>query len=546
MALTKEAVEQLFTDYDRAKGSRSNFEWFWQEAAELIHPIEATFTRHGYRGENKRWRIFDGTGEQANQQLAAGLFSLLTNPSQPFFELSTDDKLLNNDYIVAKWLQEVTEIMNFEMQLPHTNFTAALNECYLEYGAFGNCQLLITEHPEFNRSLFFQSLPLTETCFQENRANIVNRVLRKYKRTAVDMVSEFGKDACPEEVLKAIEDTKGDTEFEILHVIRPVDEATGFPAPHGFEKFEYLSVYVENKSKKVLRQTGYYEKPFAVARFYKASNETYGRGPGFAALSDVKMLQEIYQTTLSGAQKRIDPPVMMPDDGFLSVLDTRPGAVNFYQSGIQERIEPLDTGSSPELGEELAAGVRKRIWDAFYISQLQLNIGPQMTATEVMQRVEQQMRMLGPLVGRLQTELLGPMIQRCFRILLRMGKFPEVPERLLNAGNVLKVIYTTPMARAQDQLQANNLTRVMQVLEPFLAMDPTMMDNFDKDEIAHGVGEVFSVTKRFYNSPNKRDAIRQERNQQNQAMAEAQMLRDGGQGAANLATAAARASEIRQ
>lgn len=546
MALAKEAVQQLFVDYDRAKGSRSNFEWFWQEAAELIHPIEATFTKHGSQGENRRWRIFDGTGEQANQQLAAGLFSLLTNPSQPFFEISTDDKLQNMDYVIAKWLQEVTEIMNFEMQLPHTNFTAGLNECYLEYGAFGNCQLLITEHPEHKRSLFFQSLPLTETCFQENKANLVNRVMRKYKRNADDILEEFGRENCPEEVLKAIGDKKGDTDFDILHVIRPVNPAAGFPAPNGFKKFEYISIYVEDKSKRVLRQTGYYEKPFAVARFYKASNETYGRGPGFAALSDVKMLQEIYQTTLSGAQKRIDPPVMMPDDGFLSVLDTRPGAVNYYQAGVQERIEPLDTGSSPELGEELAAGVRKRIWDAFYISQLQLNIGPQMTATEVMQRVEQQMRMLGPLVGRLQTELLGPMIQRCFRILLRMGKFPPVPERLVQAGNILKIVYTTPMARAQDQLQANNLTRVMQVLEPFLTMDPTVMDNFNTDEIAHGVGEVFSVTKRFYNAPNKRDAIRQQRSQQNQAVAESQMLRDGGQGAMNLANAAATASEIEQ
>lgn len=544
MQISQEAVEQLFLDFDRAKGSRSNFEWFWQEAAELIHPIEACFTKLGYQGENRRWRIFDGTGEQANQQLAAGLFSLLTNPSQPFFEISTDDKLVNNDYVVAKWLQEVTEIMNFEMQLPHTNFTAALNECYLEYGAFGNCQLVITEHPEYKRSLFFQSLPLTETCFQENRANIVNRILRTYKRTASDLVEEFGEKNVPEDVRKAIADKQGQKEFEVLHTIRPVNEAAGFPAPNGFKGFEYLSIYIEKQSKTVMRQTGYYEKPFAVARFYKASNETYGRGPGFAALSDVKMLQEIYQTTLSGAQKRIDPPVMMPDDGFLSVLDTRPGAVNYYQSGTKDRVEPLEAGADPGLGEDLAAGVRKRIWDAFYVTQLQLNIGPQMTATEVMQRVEQQMRMLGPLVGRLQTELLGPMIQRCFRLLLRLGKFPPVPERLVQSGNILKVVYTTPMARAQDQLQANNLTRVMQVLEPFLVIDQTVMDNFNKDEIAHGIGEVFSLSKRYYNSPDKRDAIRQQRNQAAQAAQEAQVLRDGGQGAMNLANAAATASEI--
>jgi hypothetical protein len=538
MAISKEAKDFLFLDYDRAKGSRSNFEWHWQEAAELIHPIESSFTKHSYQGENKRYRIFDGTGELANQQLAAGLFSLLTNPSQPFFELSTEDKKVNESWAVADWLQQVTEIMNYEIQLPRTNFTAALSESYLEYGAFGNCQLLISEHPEVKRALFFQSLPLTETCFQESRANIVNRILRLYKRTAFDLVEEFGEKNVSEDVRKAVADKKGDTEFEVLHTIRPVDEAKGFMSPRGFKRFSYIGLYIEKKTKNVLRETGYYERPFAVARFYKASSEVYGRGPGFAALSDVKMLQEIYQTTLSGAQKRVDPAVMMPDDGFLSVLDTRPGAVNFYQAGTQDRVEPLHTNSDPNLGEELAAGVRKRIWDAFYISQLQLNIGPQMTATEVMQRVEQQMRMLGPLVGRLQTELLGPMIQRCFKLLLRMDKFPPVPEKLLERGNILKIVYTTPMARAQDQLQANNLTRTLQVLEPFIGIDPTIMDNFNNDEIAQGIGEVFSVSKRFYNAPAIRENKRMQRQQAAEAERQAQILRDGGQGAMNLANAA--------
>ena len=544
MPISKEAIDFLFTDYDRAKGSRSNFEWHWQEASELIHPIESHFTKRAWQGDNRRYRIFDGTGEQANQQLAAGLFSLLTNPSQPFFDIATADKKAAENWEVARWLQDVTEIMNYEIQLPLTNFTAALSESYLEYGAFGNCQLLVSEHPENERALFFQSLPLTETCFQESRANIVNRVMRLYKRSAFDMVEEFGEKNVSKYVLDLIKDRKGDTEVEVLHTIRPVDEAKGFMSPRGFKRFRYIGLYIEKKEKNVLRETGYYEKPFAVARFYKASNEVYGRGPGFAALSDVKMLQEIYQTTLSGAQKKVDPPVMMPDDGFLSVLDTRPGAINFYQAGTQDRVESMDTNSDPALGEELAAGVRKRIWDAFYISQLQLNIGPQMTATEVMQRVEQQMRMLGPLVGRLQTELLGPMIQRCFKLLLRMGKFPEVPERLLQSGNSLKVIYTTPMARAQDQLQANSLARTIQVLEPFIATGGQIMDNFDQDEIAQGIGEVFSVNKRFFANPKVRDAKRLERQRAIEAERTAQMMRDGGQGAQNLANAAATASEI--
>lgn len=541
MPLDKQAIEKLLRDADRMKTARSNFESYWQDAAELIHPIEDTFTRKGSAGENKRERIFDGTGEQANQQLAAGLFSLLTNPTQPFFEISTSDKPAREDWNVANWLQQVTDIMNFEIQLPASNFTAALSEGYLEYGAFGNCTILVSEHPRKKQTLYFEASPLTDTLFAEGSASLIDRVVRCYYKDAEDVIDQFGADSVSQDVLKMSKQPTDQEKVEIMHVIRPVNERLGFFPPRGFEGFRYVGYYIEKKTKHLLKESGYYEQPFAVARFYKAANETYGRGPGFAALSDVKMLQEIYQTTLSGAQKMVDPAVMMPDDGFLSVLDMRPGAINYYQAGLDGRIEPIQTGAQPILGEDMAAGVRKRILDAFYVTQLQLNIGPQMTATEVMERVEQQMRMLGPLTGRLQTELLSTLIQRCFGILLRMGKFPPVPEALVRRGNVLRIVYTTPMARAQDQLQANSLTRTLQVIEPLVAMNPAMMDNFNTDQIAQGIGEVFSVSKRFFNSPEQRSQIRDQRakQQQQQAMLEqAQALQAGGQGVASLAQAA--------
>jgi hypothetical protein len=47
-----------------------------------------------------------------------------------------------------------------------------------------------------------------------------------------------------------------------------------------------------------------------------------------------------------------------------------------------------------------------------------------MTATEVMQRTEERMRLLGPILGRMEAELLGPIITRVFGIMLRQGAVP--------------------------------------------------------------------------------------------------------------------------
>ena len=135
---------------------------------------------------------------------------------------------------------------------------------------------------------------------------------------------------------------------------------------------------------------------------------------------------------------------------------------------------------------------------------------------------------MGPLMGRIQSELLGPMLNRVFNILWRQGKYPRPPEQA--QGQQFRIIYTSPIARAQEQTEANGIMRSLQVLAPFMEMKPTIMDNFNEDELAQGVLRMFSVNEAYLNDPRVIQAERQRRleMQQNEAMAKnAQM---GGQG----------------
>ena len=162
------------------------------------------------------------------------------------------------------------------------------------------------------------------------------------------------------------------------------------------------------------------DSPYMAPRYTKSSFEIgYGRSPAMTALADIKMLNKMSEVTIRAAQKQVDPPLLVPDDGFMLPVRTVPGGLNFYRSGTRDRIEPLNIGANNPLGLNMEEQRRGAIRAVFYVDQLILGTGPQMTATEVVQRTEEKMRLLGPLTGRLSQELLQPLITRVYSILSR-------------------------------------------------------------------------------------------------------------------------------
>ena len=202
-------------------------------------------------------------------------------------------------------------------------------------------------------------------------------------------------------------------EIEILHAVYPRSD---FNPTKKIKLICHLNLFIWN-TKMVMNYLygGFREFPFVVPRYLKASNEIYGRSPAMTALPDVKMLNEMSKTTIKAAQKQVDPPLLVPDDGFLLPVRTVPGGLNFYRSGTRDRIEPLNIGANNPLGLNMEQQRRESIRAVFYVNQLMMQQGPQMTATEVIQRNEEKMRLLGPVLGRLQSELLKPLIDRVFQ-----------------------------------------------------------------------------------------------------------------------------------
>jgi len=241
------------------------------------------------------------------------------------------------------------------------------------------------------------------------------------------------------------------------------------------------------------------------------------------ALPDVKMLNKMSETTIRAAQKQIDPPLMVPDDGFVLPVRTTPGALNFYRTGTRDRLEPLQIGANNPLGLNMEEQRRNAIRQAFYVDQLLMSQGPAMTATEVLQRNEEKMRLLGPVLGRLQSELLQPLISRSFALLLRNGLLPAAPEQL--QGQDIDIEYVSPLAKAQRLTDLQSMLRGFEVMMQVAEIAP-VMDYLDSDKLVQYLVEVTGIPARVIRSDDEVARIRrqQQQAQAQQAQMEQQMM----------------------
>jgi hypothetical protein len=229
----------------------------------------------------------------------------------------------------------------------------------------------------------FSTRHIGEIYISENNKGKIDTIFRKFKISARSAVTQFGANNVSSKLL-GVANKNPFEEVELLHVVYPRD--TFDPKKKDAKNMQYASVYIEIDSKEQISESGFNEFPYVVPRYLKASFEIYGRSPAMTALPDVKMLNEMCKTTIKAAQKQVDPPLLVPDDGFILPVKTMPSGLNFYRSGTRDRIEPLNIGANNPLGLNMEEQRRNAIRDTFYVNQLMMQNGPTMTATEVVQR----------------------------------------------------------------------------------------------------------------------------------------------------------------
>lgn len=486
---------------------RYTWDWLWQRVSDYIIPHRADFTIHRYPGQRRDYEIYDTTATWALNQLAAGLHTLLTTPALPWFYLTTRHAELLSQQAMQIWLAEVQSRINAVFNDPGTHFQGQIHETYLDIGAFGSG---VMDVQDTKNGIRFANRFLGECYFAQTATGEIDTLYRAFSLPYHRIVDIFGEDVLPESMRK--EGTKNPFQlFKLIHATYPKDG-------------KWASCYYTVDKNILLREGTFKTFPYITPRWEKSHVEVYGRGPGINALGDILMVNEIKRTLLRAAHKAVDPPLLVPDQGFMQAINLNPGGQNYYDTTSPGSIQYLEAKSQFPIGERMLEMAQQDIIRAFYVDMLQLpgglmpgakNQNTYMTATEATIRRENAMRVIGPQVSRLQNELLSPLISKVYEILVQRRAIPRPPDAGL--GKEIDIVYVSPLAIAQAGAEVDNWTRFMAQVTPLASLDPTVMDSIDTSAVAPMLAQKYHVPAGLIRTAEQVARIQQQRQQAQQA-----------------------------
>ena len=496
--------------------SRGTWETHWQEILDYVMPRKADVITLRTKGEKRTEVLYDSTAITANNLLAASLQGTLTSASLPWFHLKLRDTETNQNRDVQLWLEDSAKRM-YEI-FNESNFNTEVHELYLDLVSIGTGAIFVEEGSKgFDKEgIHFNCLHIAEYFIQENINGKVDTLYRKYKLTARQAIQEFGEENVGEKILESVKE-KPDKEFNFIHAVEPTEDYERAVGKSN-TKLPVHSCHVCTEDKMVVRTGGYNEFPYLVPRWSKATGEIFGRSPSYNALPDIKTLNKAVEIGLKAWAKAIDPPLLVQDDGVIGRVRMTPAGITVVRH--DGAIKPLQIGSNWQITDMKENQLRTSIRQAYYSDQLQLQDGPQMTATEVQVRYELMQRLLGPTLGRFQTEFLNPLIERVFGIMFRAGALLPAPDIIQDT--TIDVEYVGPLARSQRMEEAVAIERLYQLAMNIAQVDPAIMDNIDHDNAIRMRAKLLGVPKTVMRGTDQVEEMRaaQAEAQQQAAMAQ--------------------------
>lgn len=484
-------ADEQIRAHESLKSHRGNFENIWQQTADRIYPRASDFVTKKSRGEQRNEKMFDATASLALERFGAALHSLLVPSTQQWHELALQGNDGQWDIETQRFLDQLAKIVFSARYVPSANFSSQIYETFLSLGAFGTGILFTDEIP--GRSLFYKSIHLAEMYIAENSAGRIDTFHREYEYTAHQIVDKFKTlDNLPAKVKNAYEKQDRNSRFKLLHCVKPnLDVIEGRQDFRGMA-FSSYDVLIEGRV--MLRESGYRTSPYQVARYTTSPREVYGRGPATLVLPDIKTLNEMEKTNLRAGHRAVDPPVLLSEDGGLTAFNMSPGALNYGGLDDQGRqmAQPFQNGANIPWGVEYAEQKRRVINDAFLVTLFQILVEtPTMTATEALLRAQEKGALLAPTKGRMETELLGPMIEREMSILSAAWQFPdEAPQQVMDAGGAIEIKYTSPLSRMQRSEDGVAILRSIEQIAPLAELDPKALRRINPDKALKQLWEI--------------------------------------------------------
>lgn len=476
-------IERTLTELAHLQSAKSSMSTFWQEVTDYVLPDRSDVTRFAEPGARRGVTRYDSTAVEAAEILAGNMSATLTPQSLVWLALGLANEELNTKQRVRDWCEDCRDIIL--QALAKSNFYLAMDEVYLDLVGFATA----APYTELvDGRLSFSAWPVREYAFTVGADGRARDVYREFKQTPMQIFERFARHPGLREMGRTVEEAlrpgaapeAKHAPVRVVHVIRPRDDYD--PRRKDARNMPIASLYINADDRTVIAEGGYHEMPVSITRWRVTSDDAgWGRGPAWTAMPDIRSLNEARRMIHKAAAKDLDPPLVIDNKGVIGSVRTGPSGITYVRPGA--RLEPLQSGNRMDMTMFETEALRSQIRSCFYADHLRLP-PPQaqpMTATEIQIRWELMERLLGPTLGRLQVELLNPIIERVFGLMMRAGQLPEPPEEVLEAE--MNIEYMGPLARAQQMPDIVAIERAYQTAGNIATLtgDPSPLDNLDAD-----------------------------------------------------------------
>jgi hypothetical protein len=513
-----EKISQILARMAYGKQIRSWWEAnLWNPVVELLCPQMGPMLSGTYQnqGDKRGSKAYVGDPEWALDVLVSGMHSGLTPDNYKWLKRRLVPSFLNDIREVKVWLEETEEIAAEVLQ--STNFHEETKQMYRQGASFGTGIKWREKDPL--KVIRFEVLKLTDCIVLENRQGQVDTLFRECKWTARNAYKEWG-DKCSEAVKSAARSGGMDQLFDFVHAVVPRDdfELARDDRKRDTLNMEWAEFWIDPSNKNVLAEGGFKEFPASVWRWEKVPGDfsPYGRGPGIKALQDMGMINAQEKLNALAGELTVRPSMAIPDDGFDKFVDLNPGGRNRWTG--QRQIHPINqTGNLPyaiEMQKAKQEAINRRFHVEAFLMISDYSGSADRTVIEIMERKQEKLQILGPMLGTQKIEHLDADGRDIFRMLAEAGRLPQPPDVVLQLGQDIVFDFDSPLLVALRKNESSAITRVWQVgtlISQAKGGDPEVFDNLDPDYSIRTVAEREGAPMKMIVDERVRDGTRKKR-----------------------------------
>jgi hypothetical protein len=514
------SINDLLAQHSALEGDRVNWDTLWQRVHDLNWPQSGNFNKEESPGQDRSSDIYDPTGTLALEKFGAVLESLLSPRNQRFHNMQPTVAELMKDKGVTEYFEKLTNLLFYVRQRPRSGFYDQAFESYKSLGGYGT-QVMHVIPSKDRLGISYRHTHIGAVWIDTDDRGVIDTTFYRWKMTAKAAMQRWGEFA-PESAIKAVEGGKPFQMLSFLHVVKPRKLVLDQLGPRSMP-FESWEISVDSKefimqrnpvTGKLEESGGFRTHPYIVSRFSTNPSEKYGRSPSMFVLGANESLQRMEKTGLLYGEHGVAPPLLSQNMDILGDgsgrLDLRSAAVNpgWLDAQGNPRVKTLDNRFSFPTLDAMQEKNRNAINDAHFITLFQILVNsPEMTATEALIRAQEKGQLIAPMVGRQESEFLGPLIEREISVLASLDLLPELPPALVEAQGEYKVEYTGNASRIQREEEVQGIRATFVDVAAMAEVDPTVVEVLDAPAAVRFIANARNVPAHIINSEKEFEEI---------------------------------------